>query len=134
MPIAFPSIRPSSRSYSPGTYPQTEFRAQNGALTVVRFSNRRVQAELSLGFDNITDAEAAQILANYEAVNSIWNYVQFTAANATVGIGSSESLSGYIREASSGLRWRYAEPPSVESVMPNRNNVSCKFVAELDAA
>lgn len=134
MPIAFPSIRPSSRSYSPGTYPQTEFRAQNGALTVVRFSNRRVHAELSLGFDNITDAEAAQILANYEAVNSIWDYVQFTAANATVGIGSSEALSGYIREASSGLRWRYAEPPSVESVMPNRNNVSCKFVAELDAA
>lgn len=133
MPVSFPSIKPFSRTYSPGSYPQTEFRAQNGALTVIRFGNRRVQSELTLEFQNITDTEAGQILANYEAVNSTWDYVQFTSANATVGIGSSEALGAYIRESASGLRWRYAEPPSVAAVMPNRNNVSCKFVAELDA-
>ena len=32
--IDFPNIKPSSRSYTPGTYPQTEFEAQNGAKTI----------------------------------------------------------------------------------------------------
>ena len=31
MPHSFPSVRPSSRSYKPGEYPQTQFEAQNGA-------------------------------------------------------------------------------------------------------
>jgi len=133
MPVAFPDIKPSSRRYSPGDFPQTEFRAQNGALTVVRFGNRRTDAELQLGFKNITDDEAAQVLANYEAVNSEWDYVTFATNTGAVGAGS--ALANYIREVGgSGLRWRYAEPPKVSSVVPGRSSVDCRFVAVLDAA
>ena len=133
MPVAFPNIRPSSRSYSPGSFPQTEFRAQNGALTVVRFGNRRVDSELSLEFQNITDADAALILANYEAVNSRWDYVTFTTSNGARGV--SGTLANYIREVGgSGLRWRYAEPPSVTSIFPGRSTVQCKFIGIMDGA
>lgn len=133
MPVAFPSIRPSGRSYSPGTYPQTEFRAQNGAVTVVRFGSRRVDSELSLEFQNISDANAALILANYEAVNSSWDYVVFAASNGTVG--ASDNLANYISEVGgSGLRWRYAEPPLVTSILPGRSTVQCKFVGIMDGA
>lgn len=131
MPVAFPNIRPSGRSYSPGTYPQTEFRAQNGAVTVVRFGNRRVDSELSLEFQNINDTDAALILANYEAVNSRWDYVTFTTSTGALGAGS--TLANYIREVGgSGLRWRYAEPPSVTSVFPGRSTVQCKFTGILE--
>ena len=133
MPVAFPSISPSSRSYSPGNFPQTEFRAQNGALTVVLFGSRRVDSELDLEFQNITDADAALILANYEAVNRTWDSVTFSTASGTSGI--SGSLAGYISEAGgSGLRWRYAEPPSVTSVLPGRSTVRCRFIGIMDGA
>ena len=64
----FPFIKPSSRSYTPGRYPQTEFIAQNGAKTVIRYGNKKVDAKLSLGFTNITDAEANEILNFYEEI------------------------------------------------------------------
>ena len=128
--VFFPSIKPSSRNYSPGEFPQTSFEAQNGAVTVLRFGSRRVNSELSLGFDNITDSEASSILANYEVVNRTWEYVTFTVLNGSVGAGS---LSGYIEESGgSGLRWRYAEPPSVASIKPGICSVQCKFIGVLD--
>ena len=128
--VKFPNVRPTSRSYTPGEYPQTNFEAQNGARIVVRFGSRRVNSELSLGFNNITDAQAASILANYEAVNGPWNHVIFTAANGSVGAGS---LAAYIQETGgSGLRWRFAGPPSVTSIKPGICSVQCKFVGVLD--
>lgn len=129
--VDFPNIRPTSRSYNPGEYPQTVFQAANGRTTVLRYSNRRVNASLSLGFQNITDDQADLILDNYNAVNSDWDYIRFLDTNATVGVGSS-GLSAYMREASSGLRWRYAGPPQVTSVVPGRSTVQCEFIAFLD--
>jgi hypothetical protein len=129
--VAFPSLKPSARSYTPGAYPQTDFTAQNGARTVVRFGNRRVDSSLSLQFDNITDAQAALILANYEAVNRDWNYVTFAATSGTAG--ASSELAAYLAETGgSGLLWRYAEPPQVRSVYPGVSSVSCSFVGVLD--
>jgi len=132
MPHSFPSIKPSSRSYSPGEYPQTNFEAQNGAKTIMRYGKNRVNATLTLGFANIADADAALILANYEDVNSDWDYVTFSSANGTVGVDST-SLSNYFKESGSGLKWRYSGPPSVTSTFKGMSNVSCSFVACLDA-
>ena len=132
MPHSFPSIKPSSRSYSPGKYPQTDFEAQNGAKTIMRYGKNRVNATLTLGFANIADADAALILANYEDVNSDWDYVTFSSSNGTVGVDST-SLSNYFKESGSGLKWRYSGPPSVTSTFKGMSNVSCSFVACLDA-
>ena len=132
MPHSFPSIKPSSRSYNPGEYPQTKFEAQNGAKTIMRYGKNRVNATLQLGFANISDAEAALILENYEDVNSDWDYVTFSSANGTVGVDST-SLSNYFKESGSGLKWRYSGPPSVTSTFKGMSNVSCSFVACLDA-
>ncbi len=132
MPHSFPSVKPSSRSYSPGEYPQTNFEAQNGAKTIMRYGKNRVNATLTLGFANIADADAALILANYEDVNSDWDYVTFSSSNGTVGVDST-SLSNYFKESGSGLKWRYSGPPSVTSTFKGMSNVSCSFVACLDA-
>ncbi len=132
MPHNFPSIKPSSRSYNPGEYPQTKFEAQNGVKTIMRYGKNRVNATLQLGFSNISDANAALILANYEDVNSNWDYVTFSSANGTVGVEST-SLSNYFKEVGSGLKWRYSGPPSVTSTFKGLSNVSCSFVACLDS-
>ena len=128
--IPFPSIKPTSRSYSPGNYPQTVFEAQNGATSVVRFGSRRVNSELTLGFDNISDVEAQSILQNFEAVNGPWNYVTFTGQDGSLG---ARAISSYIKESGgSGLRWRYSDPPSVTSVKPGICSVQCSFTGVLD--
>ena len=132
MPHSFPSVKPSSRSYNPGEYPQTKFEAQNGAKTIMRYGKNRVNATLTLGFSNISDADAALILANYEDVNSDWDYVTFNGGYATAGV-TNTSLVAYLRESGSGLKWRYSGPPSVTSSFKGKSNVSCSFVACLDS-
>ena len=121
---------PTSRSYSPGTYPQTEFEAQNGVKTVIRYGKNRTSATLTLGFSNITDVQAATILLNYEAVNSVWDEVTFNGTNVIEG-ADSELQSFFIERTE--LKWRYSGPPKVTSVFPGISNVSCSFVACLDA-
>jgi len=128
----FPTVKPTSRSYNPGTYPSTTFESLDGTKTHLRFGNKRVNATLTLGFSNISDADAALILANYENVNSDWDYVTFSSDNGTVGVAST-SLSNYFKESGSGLKWRYSGPPNVTSSFKGLNNVSCSFVACLDA-
>ena len=133
--ITFPvDITPTSRNYSPGEFPQSVFEAQNGAKTVLRYGNKRVNASLSLSFKNITDNQAAEILANYENINSDWDYLNFNGTDVLKGIEPTTStLKTYVRESSSGLRWRYAKAPQVSSgTYPGVSNVSCSFVACLD--
>ena len=80
--ISFPSIAPSSRSYSPGSFPIEEFEGQNGAVTAVIFANRKKDSELVMTFQNITDADAFKIWENHQQVmggldeNGDWNYLE----------------------------------------------------------
>ena len=138
----FPNIKPASRSYTPGSYPQVEFVAQNGAKTVLRYGNKKVDAKLSLGFTNITDSQANEILNLYEEVNSDYDFINFPSSSALVGVADPPSLTSTLQDKmaekdSSGntlLRYRFDGPPTVTSVKPGRSNVQCKFVACLDGA
>ena len=142
-PVPFPTVKPTSRSYNPGNYPQNTFEAQNGAKTIIRYSQKRVNATLTLGFSNISDAEAALIIENYENVNANWDYVTFTPTDGVAGISDSKDVTGQtnpvsslqslVKEGGEGLLWRYSEPPKVTSVFDGISNVSCSFVACLDA-
>jgi len=129
----FPNIKPASRSYTPGSYPQTEFVAQNGAKSVIRYGNKKTDAKLSLGFSNITDSQANEILDLYEEVNSDYDYIFFAGTNALAGIDNNNLLKKQA-EADNGfkLRYRFDGPPTVTSVRPGISNVQCKFVACLD--
>ena len=131
--FAFPNLKPSSRSYEPGTYPQTEFQAQNGAKTIIRYGNRRFDSKLHLVFENIPDADAVSILQHYENVMYAWNDILFLPNTAAAGADASLAL--YFRERGlSGLRYRYDGPPKVTSVYPGFSTVSCTFVGVLDAS
>ena len=139
----FPTVKPTSRSYNPGTYPSTTFESLDGTKTHLRFGNKRVNATLTLGFSNITDAEAALILENYEDVNSTWDYVTFTPTDGVYGVSDSKEVAGQtnpasslqslVKEGGAGLLWRYSGPPSITSSFKGLSNVSCSFVACLDA-
>ena len=129
--VAFPALVPSGRRYNPGKYPQGEFKALNGATTTLRYGNRRYDAELELTFQNITDSNAALLLALYEQTTVTDDWITFTPADGAAG--ASAELASYLREVGgSGLRWRFSDPPSVDSVVPGRSSVQCSFVGRLD--
>ena len=124
------NLVPSTRSYSPGDYPQLEFEAQNGVKTVIRYGKYRTGATLTLGFNNISDADAATILLHYEEVQSVWGEVNFAGTGVIEGAAS--NITSFFVERVE-LKWKYDGPPQVESVYPGRSNVQCKFVACLDS-
>jgi len=134
--VNFPDIEPSSRNYTPGIYPQTEFVAQNGAKTVIRYGNKKVNAKLSLGFTNITDSQANEILTLYETVNSVYDFINFSfqEKNALAGVEVQDLRKKMSQRYVSGykLRYRFDGPPTLTSVKPGISNVQCKFVACLD--
>ena len=127
-----PDIAPSSRSFTAGEYPQTVFEAQNGAKSIIRYGNKSVNAKLTLSFTNVSDSVAVGILGNYNNVNSDWDYVTFDQSHGLQGIENELLIAQVQSGSSSGLKWRYSAPPSVTSVQPGINNVSCSFVACLD--
>tara|TARA_B100000965_G_scaffold396352_1_gene411152 strand:+ start:4416 stop:4817 length:402 start_codon:yes stop_codon:yes gene_type:complete len=124
------NLVPSSRSYSPGEYPQKEFQALNGVKTVIRYGKHRTESTLTLGFNNITDADAATILLHYQEVQSVWDEVNFEGTGVIGGAAS--NLTSFFVERTE-LKWHYDGPPTVTSVYPGRSNVECKFVACLDS-
>tara|TARA_R100000700_G_scaffold15723_1_gene21798 strand:- start:97 stop:519 length:423 start_codon:yes stop_codon:yes gene_type:complete len=135
--ISFPeNIAPSSRSFKAGEYPQSVFEAQNGAKSIIRYGNKQVNATLTLGFTNISDENVMSILNNYKNVNSEWNYITFSKTKGLQGTDHNGLLNTVISGTSnymeSSLRWRYSAPPSITSVQPGINNVTCSFVACLD--
>jgi len=133
--IDFPNIKPSSRSYTPGTYSQTEFVAQNGAKSVIRYGNKKTDAKLTLTFTNITDSQANEILEKYEEVNSVYDYIHFPSDSSIAGVNNVALRSKFQERDTSNntlLRYRFDGPPTVTSVRPGRSNVQCKFVACLD--
>ena len=121
---------PSTRSYSPGEYPQSEFQALNGVKTIIRYGKYRYNSTLTLGFNNIADSDAAAILQNYQDINSVWDEVTFNGTGVVEG--ASSQMQSYFVERTE-LKWRYDGPPTVTSVYPGRSNVECKFVACLDS-
>ena len=134
--INFPAIKPASRSYTPGRYPQVEFIAQNGAKTVLRYGNKKVDAKLTLGFTNISDVEANEILDFYENINSDYDYINFSfqKKDALAGVGIKALRQKISQKNDNGytLRYRFDGPPTLTSVKPGISNVQCKFVACLD--
>lgn len=131
MAASFPSgLKPTSRSYRPGKFPQIQFEALNGATTAIRYGQKAFNAQLTLTFANIDDTDAARIVNHYEERMATFANVTFSGATGLAGLGS--TLSTQISESGSGLTWRYAEPPQVESVYPGISTVTCTFTGYLD--
>jgi hypothetical protein len=144
--IAFPKIAPSARSYNPGSYPIEEFQGQNGAVTAVKFANRKKDSELTMTFQNITDADAFLIWKNHQDVmggldsNGDWNYIGVDhdsmldgtiGGNFGVGIAD-DSMRWVTTEKKLNRRYRYAEPPQFVSTFPGRCTVTVKLRGYLD--
>ena len=136
--IQFPDIKPSSRSFTPGKYPETTFESLDGTKTYLRFGNQAINATLSLSFSNINDDDTSSIISAYfDSKADPTNFINLSGGNgALAGVDYdplASSLFQRMGKYNSPLKWRFNNPPTVTSTFDGLSNVSCSFVACLDA-
>ena len=132
MAVTFPSIEPTSRSFTAPRWPTSGITTQSGVTTRRLWGSRPSQAKLSFSFDNITDANAALIT---QAYNNAKGATTDLTLPSTLFAGASSTLTTWLDGSATGagLKWFFSEdPPTVESAgTPGRSNVRVALVAEL---
>ena len=132
MPTSFPEIEPTDRSFNAPRWPTSSDTTKSGAITRRLWGSRPNSGQLSLKFQNTTDANAAAILAAYDNAKGPVDTltlpdILFNGANANLKAWLDGSAHG------AGLLWCFTEgsPPQVESIAPGRSTVTVNLTAEL---
>jgi hypothetical protein len=128
MPVAFPSIKPSERSYLPPEYAVTATRSQSGVVSKRLWGSAPGNAELTMGFRVISTDRGADIVEAYDATKSGIDYLVLPAAVLS-GVGP--RLAQIILPANGILRWTFAERPSIGFVGPVWCSAQVRLVGEL---
>lgn len=103
----FPVLEPATRSYDFGLFPLTEEPSVSAGIVRFRHSVTQQNYQLTLGYVDLTDAEASLIREHYQSQGG--GYLSFQLP-ATVWAG--HSFSGNIVPYTT--RWRYIETPEEE--------------------
>lgn len=126
MSVNFPELCPTRRTYTPGEYATKRFSAINGASNTRLYGSKAFDAGLSMSF-LLNDNDMASLLDSWHASKGGFYTLDLPDS---VFAGVSSVLQTQIP---SYLQWRWAEMPSVESVLPNRSRVQVQLIATLDA-
>jgi len=122
--MAFPTLRPTSREFNPGSWPTKTFNSQSGSEIRILYGSQRTNATLKLSYSNIPDNNAQLFLDDYEAsFGTLRTFSIPSEARAGWG-GSASSI-----DSPPGTKWRYEAAPSVQSVSPGRSSVAVSLVA-----
>ncbi len=126
MTVSFPEICPTRRTYTPGQYPTKKVTSINGATTTRLYGSKAFDATMNLSF-LLNDSDMARLLDSWH--DSRGGFVPMNLPDSVfAGIGDTLQ-----RQIPRYLQWRWAEMPSVESVLPNRSRVQVQLIATLEA-
>ena len=118
----FPTLTPSSRTFTPGRYPHSEIPTLNGLQVRVMTSNVILEQQLRLTFVALTEAEMLSIRSHY--IGQQGRFLSFAIPSSL--------LSGMTTPASftpTGYRWIYGSAPQVEDIPgTQRYTVSVELV------
>lgn len=117
----FPTLKPSSRTFTPGERPHSVINTLNGNSVRVRQSNVLVDQRLRMTFIALTEAEMLSIRSHYATQQG--SFLSFSIPN--------DLLSGVTTPASftpTGYSWVYANRPQVEDVGCSRHTVTVELV------
>lgn len=103
----FPTLEPSSHTFSAGDYPHSRVTALSGRQGRVRSSNVMLNSRLRLSFVGITEAELLQVITHYQGQQG--GFTSFPLPSI-IWSGVSDSADYQL----SGYGWIYVDPPEVE--------------------
>ncbi|ATS93198.1 putative minor tail protein [Synechococcus phage S-LBS1] len=113
----FPVLEPATRAYDFGLFPLTEEPSVSAGIVRFRHSVTQQNYQLTLGYVDLTDAEASLIREHYQSQGG--GYLSFQLP-ATVWAG--HTFSGNIVPYTT--RWRYIETPEEEHSSAGYVNVT----------
>lgn len=133
MATPFPAIQPTSRRFTPLRWPTSNTRSRSGFTSVRLWASRPSDAMLDLSFDNITDAQAVELLV---AHNNAKGPVDSLTLPLIIFNGASTALRSWLDASSTGpgVTWHFAfdgGEPQLTSVAPNVNSVATRLSAQL---
>ena len=118
----FPTLTPSSRTFTPGRHPHSEIPTLDGLRVRVRTSNVILEQQLRLTFLGLTEAQMLSIRSHY--VGQQGRFLSFAIPTSL--------LSGMTTPANftpTGYSWIYGSAPQVEDIpCAQRYNVSVELV------
>ena len=123
----FPSLVPSSRSYTPGQLPIRAYRTLSGAIWKRAFTNTRLGQTIKLQYENIPDTQAELIFAHFESVGGLFNRFALPV-EVFQGIGG--GITTRLR-APVNIQWAYAQEPTITSVFPGISSVTVDLIGEV---
>tara|TARA_Y100000593_G_scaffold59451_1_gene110282 strand:+ start:483 stop:860 length:378 start_codon:yes stop_codon:yes gene_type:complete len=125
--MAFPTLTPSSRNFSPGDFPIKKFRSQSGSETRILYGSKRTGMKMSLTYRNVTDANAELFLDHYHDMKG--TYTTFTIQTETkegwTGNGDAIGAGNW------GNAYRYSGPPQVTQVKEGVSHVHVNLIGVL---
>lgn len=101
----FPTLYPSTRSFTPGEYPHTPFQSLSNLNRRVLHSNALNAAGLQLTFVRLSESDMLAILAHYNGQQG-----EFMPFPLPSSIWQGFTPEDFVPAA---FRWRYLEPPEV---------------------
>ena len=123
----FPTLVPSSRQFTQGDWPIARYTSQNGSEVRILYGDREVGQSLSLGYENITDAEAETFITHYQAMQG--TFTTFALPQPiTDNAGAGWSGTATVFNAGQGSQYRYAGPPVLTSVYPGVSSITIKLI------
>ena len=118
----FPTLTPSSRTFTPGRHPHSEIPTLNGLQVRVMTSNVIIEQQLRLTFTGLTEAQMLSIRSHY-----IGQQGRFFSFDIPSSLLSGMATPGYFTPT--GYSWIYGSAPQVEDIPgTQRYTVSVELV------
>jgi len=121
--MAFPTLTPTSREFSPGAWPIKNYNSQSGSEIRILYGSQRTNAKLSLTYTNITNASGQLFLDDY---NSTYGTLRTFTLPSVIFTGWPNTTG---LNAPPGTRWRYETEPTIQHFYAGRCSVSIKLIA-----
>ena len=112
----FPTLYPSTRTFTPGEYPHTPFQTLSARNRRVLHSNVIQASSLRLSFVRLSESDMLSILSHYNTQQG--DFIPFAIPSSILqGFTAADFIpTGYL--------WRYAEPPEVQDFCGPYHDVS----------
>ena len=119
---AFPAIKPSSRTWVPGSQPVKAFSTLSGYESRVMLGSKPVGTSLQMSFQNLQEVVALSITDHF--VKAKGTFETFALPDAVFA-----GMTDYGKVTPEGQVWRYTSAPRIQWVSPGIANITVSLVA-----
>ena len=124
--MAFPTHRPTGRTFDAGDYTYKTFKAQSGKEVRILYGDKRTGMTLQLQYANIADTSADDFISHYDEVKGGFTTFALPSAFRSGWNGHPSAI-----DAATGNLWRYQSAPSITSVRPGISSVTVNLIGVL---